>query len=95
MKKASLALLAAVTFVGGCSLWSPDEVTGKLLSKEYEGRNCEKRDRKGMCVKWDPAEFELTIKEEATGKEVELIVSRVVYDRAVEGTTATWKGERD
>ena len=96
MTKSFAALLAAgvlaVGTLAGCSV-PQDKVTGELIAKEYEPRNCEKRS-KGKCKKWDPAEHELTIRTDA-GDGVELVVTKSVYDRATVKSTGTWKGRID
>jgi hypothetical protein len=95
IKQAALAVVVAAGLtLTGCGGSQRDSVTGKLISKEYEARNCEKW--KGTtCKKWDPAEYELTIKETNGGGEVELVVTKTTYNRAVVGSTDTWTGVRD
>ena len=77
----------------GCSGWGT-EITGELVSKEYEPRNCE-RWKGTTCKSWDPSEFEFTIKEDGTGNEVELVVHKSVYGKAIVGSHGTWKGRLD
>lgn len=86
-----VGLVLAPVSLAGCG--STATVTGELVSKEYEGRNCERKVGT-KCKRWDPAEHELTIVRE-DGSEVELVVSKPVYDKAVVGTTGTWKGRID
>lgn len=94
MKRLAAALGAALLLGGltGCAV-STDEVTGTLVFKEYEGRNCEKK--VGLkCKRWDPAEYELTIRQD-DGAEVELVVTRDFYNRATVDTHGTWRGRID
>lgn len=91
MKRLVAALGAALLLGGltGCPD-SADEVTGTLVAKEYEGRNCEKK--VGLkCKRWDPAEYELTIRQD-DGTEVELVVTKDFYRTATVDTHATWRG---
>lgn len=93
-RKLTVAAVGAAVFLGGLTGCSQQErVTGTVVEKEYEPRNCEVY-RSGKCRSWDPAEHELTI-EEADGAEVELVVSKDVYDRADVNDTGTWKGVID
>jgi hypothetical protein len=91
-----VALLVGATLAfgtAGCPNRSQDTVTGTVKSKEYEPRNCERRS-KGKCKRWDPAEHELTIVD-SDGDEVELVVTKQVYNNTVLGATGTWRGRID
>lgn len=94
MRRLMVALSVAAVTVAGCGLGATDEVSGKLVSKEYEPKNCEKKDRRGKCLRWDPSEYELRI-QQADGTEVELVVGKFIYDNAVLDSQGTWTGRLD
>lgn len=92
IKKVAVALVLGATVLSGLVACGDarDEVSGTVVDKEYEPRNCERRSGR-TCKKWDPAEHELKIKQ-ADGSEVKLVVSKSTYDSAREGDRGTWKG---
>lgn len=87
-----LALFVGVALSLGLAACS-QRVYGEVISKEHESRNCEKY-KKGKCAKWDPEEWELTIRQD-NGQEVELVVAKETFNSAAIGTRGTWKGVID
>lgn len=91
-RKLAVAAVGAAVFLGGLT-GCAKQVDGTVIDKEYEPRNCERREG-SICERWDPAEYELTIRL-PNGTEEEWVVSKDIYDRVHEGDTGTWKGRRD
>lgn len=93
MNRKVVALLVGATLTLGVAGCGDATVAGTLVAKEHEPRNCDKS-RKGKCQRWDPEEYELTIRQ-SDGTEVELVVKKAVYDAARVNSTGRWKGTID